>query len=82
MSLPLKDFRPAINQRTHAYLARIARARGVSLQDLGRQIIEAYVDSAIHDAKVLLGMEADNAEQLELIGNDTDDAGIARKLKK
>lgn len=79
MSLPLKDFRPAISMRTHAYLARIARARGVSLQELGREIIDQYVESAIHDAKVLLGLETDNAEQMELLGNEVESHGKGRK---
>jgi len=54
----------------------------VSLQELGRQIIESYVDSAIHDAKVLLGLETDNAEQLELIRTDMEESGNARKPRK
>jgi coenzyme F420-reducing hydrogenase alpha subunit len=78
MSLPLKDFRPGISEHTHRVLTRIARARGISLQELGREIIEAYVAKAIHDAKVVLGQDDDYARSLESAGRALEDAGASR----
>lgn len=78
MSLPLKDFRPGITERTHRVLTRIARARGITLQELGREIIEAYVAKAIHDAKVILGQDDGHADELESAGRAPEDAGASR----
>jgi hypothetical protein len=78
MSLPLKDFRPGISEHTHRVLTRIARARGISLQELGREIIESYVNKAMHDAKVILGQDDGYAGSAESDGNAAEDAGARR----
>lgn len=78
MALPLKDFRPAIRPHTHKVLTRIAAARGVSMQELGREIIEEYVAKAIHDAKVVLGQDDDNAVETDSHGTSVEAAGNAR----
>lgn len=82
MSEPLKDFRPAIKPHTHKVLTRIANARGISLQELGREIIEAYVQRAIHDAKVILGQDDDNADSPESSGNRAEEHGSSRSHRK
>lgn len=79
MSEPLKDFRPAIRPHTHRVLSRIARARGVSLQELGREVIEEFIRNAIHDAKVVLGIDEGHAHQAESRGTDTEDDGTRRR---
>lgn len=78
MSVPLKDFRPGINERTHRHLARIARARGISLQELGRQILEEYVSKAVHDAKIILGQDEENADGTESDGASLEFSGTRR----
>lgn len=66
MALPLKDLPLGVRQHTHKVLTRIAKNRGITLSELGRKIIEEYVDVATHDAKVVLGMDDDKVEQTEL----------------
>lgn len=82
MSLPRKDFRPTLDDATHRRLSRIARARGLSIQDLGRDIIKAYVDQAIHEAKVILGQDDDNPRAVEPDGSDAEDAGRRRSARR
>lgn len=65
MSLPLKSLPLEIRQHTHKVLDRIASNRGVTLRELGRDIIEAYVARAIHDAKVVLGQVDANDDEAE-----------------
>lgn len=60
MSLPLKSLPLEIRQHTHKVLNRIADNRGITLRELGREIIESYVAKAVHDAKVVLGQDEDN----------------------
>lgn len=82
MSLPLKSLPLEVRQHTHKVLDRIAENRGITLRELGREIIEAFVAKAIHDAKVVLGQDEDNEGQLEfdvLSRNRTEDAGGKRK---
>lgn len=80
MSEPLKDLgRLAIDPRDHRVLARIAGARGCSLQDLVREVIAAHVRKQIHDAKVVLGQDVDNTFATESRGTATEDHGRARK---
>lgn len=77
MSLPRKDFRPALDDLTHRRLTRIARARGVSIQDLGRDIIVEYVDRVMHEAKVILGQDDDNPRAVEPRGSAVEPDGPA-----
>lgn len=82
MALPLKSLPLEVRQHTHKVLDRIAENRGITLRELGREIIEAFVSKAIHDAKVVLGQDEDNDGQLELdvlSRNRTEDAGARRK---
>lgn len=82
MALPLKSLPLEVRQHTHKVLDRIAENRGITLRELGREIIEAFVSKAIHDAKVVLGQDDDNDEQLELdvvSRNRTEDHGARRK---
>lgn len=79
MSLPLKDYRPGMNHNTHKILSRIARNRGISLEALGRQIHDEYAAKEVHDAKVVLGIDVDNADQLDFIGSATELHGTQRK---
>lgn len=82
MSEPLKDFRPGLTPHTHKYLARIAKARGISLQDLGREIIEGYVANEIHRAKVVLGQDDDNAPLMESRGAGLESHGSSRRAPR
>lgn len=66
MSLPLKSLPLEIRQHTHKVLDRIADNRGITLRELGREIIESYVEKAIHDAKVVLGQDDDNDDDTDL----------------
>lgn len=52
-----KDFRAELDPTEHEALARIARARGVTLQELGRRILREYIAQARHDAMVVLGID-------------------------
>lgn len=82
MALPLKSLPLEVRQHTHKVLDRIASNRGITLRELGREIIESYVGKAVHDAKVVLGQDDDNEEQLELdvvSRNRTEDPGARRK---
>lgn len=65
MTLPLKSLPLEVRQHTHNVLSRIAANRGITLRELGREIIEAYVAKAIHDAKVVLGQDVDNDAETE-----------------
>lgn len=66
MALPLKDIPQfGVQQHTHRAFARIAKNRGMTLSALGREIVEKFVATEIHNAKVVLGMDDDNAEQTE-----------------
>lgn len=82
MALPLKSLPLEVRQHTHKVLDRIASNRGITLRELGREIIESYVGKAVHDAKVVLGQDDDNDDQLELdvvSRNRTEDHGVRRK---
>jgi coenzyme F420-reducing hydrogenase alpha subunit len=82
MSLPLKSLPLEIRQHTHKVLDRISRNRGITLRELGREIIEAYVKDAIHDAKVVLGQDGDNDDETESDGvsrNRTESRGNGQK---
>lgn len=79
MSLPLKDLgRIAVTPTAHKVLARIARKDGVTLQGLARDVLEAYVQKAIHDAKLVLGQDADNPSATESHGAAAEDHGRPR----
>jgi coenzyme F420-reducing hydrogenase alpha subunit len=65
MALPLKSLPLEIRQHTHKVLDRIASNRGITLRELGREIIEAYVAKAVHDAKVVLGQDDDNEAEAD-----------------
>jgi hypothetical protein len=83
VSVPLKDFgRLAGDPRDHRVLTRIARARGITLQDLVREVLAAYVRKQIHDAKVVLGQDDDNEPATESSGRSTEDDGTQRSGKK
>lgn len=71
MSLPLKSLPLEVRQHTHKVLDRIADNRGITLRELGREIIEAYVAKAVHDAKVVLGQDEDNEGEA--------DSGVVRR---
>lgn len=82
MALPLKSLPLEVRQHTHKVLDRIASNRGITLRELGREIIESYVGKAVHDAKVVLGQDDDNDIQLELdvvSRNRAEDPGVRRK---
>lgn len=83
MSEPLKDFgRLSVDPRDHRVLARIARSRGVTLQELAREIFSAYVQRAIHDAKVVLGQDDDNGPEPGSHVAATGDHGSSRSHRK
>lgn len=81
MSLPLKSLPLEVRQHTHKVLDRIAQNRGITLRELGREIIEAFVSKAIHDAKVVLGQDEDNEGQLELdvVSRNRPEDGVGRR---
>lgn len=82
MSLPLKSLPLEVRQHTHTVLDRIASNRGITLRELGREIIESYVAKAIHDAKVVLGQDDDNELETESAvsrRNRAESDGAARK---
>lgn len=78
MTAPLKDFRPELREHTHRALCRIARARGMTLSALGRQIIEDYVAKALHEAKVILGQDDDDPAASESHGSRSESHGSGR----
>lgn len=83
MSLPLKDLgRLAVRPHAHKVLARIARKDGITLQELARDILEAYVRKAIHDAKVVLGQDEDNPDATESGGAAAEDHGVGRRTPR
>lgn len=83
MSEPLKDLgRQSCDPRDHRVLTRIARARGVTLQELLRDIITDYVAKSIHDAKVVLGQDDDNPSAAGARGAATEDHGSSRSRTK
>lgn len=83
MSEPLKDLgRQGVDARDHRVLVRMARARGVTLQELVREIVSAYVRKSIHDAKVVLGQDDDNPDATESSGITTEDDGRRRSRAK
>lgn len=66
MGAPLKDIPQfGLREHKHKVFVRIARNRDLTLSELGRQIVEAYIDKEIHDAKLVLGMDDDNQERAE-----------------
>lgn len=82
MSLPLKSLPLEIRQHTHTVLDRIASNRGITLRELGREIIESYVSKAIHDAKVVLGQDDDHQHETDsavLRRNRAEPGGAGRK---
>lgn len=79
MTEPLKDFRPELRPQTHRHLSRIARARGLKLNALGRHIIEEYVAKALHEAKVILGQDDGDPDAPVPPGSDAEDDGTRRK---
>lgn len=82
MTEPLKDFRPELRPQTHKALRRIARARGVKINALGRQIIEEYVEKALHEAKVILGQSDDDPDEPESHGSEPESHGIGRSARR
>lgn len=83
MSLPLKDLgRIGVSTNAHKVLTRVARRDGVTLQKLAREVLEAYVQKAIHDAKLVLGQDADNPSETESDGAATEDHGAARRAPR
>lgn len=67
MTAPLIDIPQfGVRQHTHKVLKRIAKNRGLTLSELGRNIIEDFIAKEVHDAKLVLGMDDDKAEQAEL----------------
>jgi hypothetical protein len=72
VSLPLKDLgRLGVCERTHDVLSRVARYRGVTLQELAREILDQYVADEIHRANVVIGRDYINP-------SDTDSHGASR----
>lgn len=92
MTLPLKSLPLEIRQHTHKVLDRIATNRGITLRELGREIIEAYVAKAVHDAKVVLGQDDENEDETdsdvasrnrtESHGARAEDAGTGRSGRR
>lgn len=83
MSEPLKDLgRQGVDPLDHRVLVRIARARGVTLQELVREIISAYVRKSIHDAKVVLGQDDDKPDAAESSRSHAEDHGSGRSGRK
>lgn len=83
MSVPLKDCgRLAVDPRDHRVLARLARARGISQQDLIREVLSGYVRKQVHDAKVVLGQDSDNSPEAESDGGATEDDGSRRSQRR
>ncbi|HEX5461917.1 MAG TPA: hypothetical protein VFX20_18275 [Steroidobacteraceae bacterium] len=79
MSLPLKDLgRIGVSPNAHKVLTRIAHKEGMTLQKLARDVLEAYVRKAIHDAKLVLGQDADNPSDTEPDGELTEAHGRGR----
>lgn len=81
MSLPLKSLPLEVRQHTHKVLDRIAENRGITMRELGREIIEAYVAKAVHDAKVVLGQDEDNEHQaeLDLVSRNRTESPVGRR---
>lgn len=81
MALPLKDFRPGLSEVTHKVMSRVAKRRGITMESLGREIMDHWCVDEVKYAKDILGIDTD-AAQLDLIGNDTESTGTPRKGRK
>lgn len=83
MAEPLKDLgRQGVDALDHRVLVRMARSRGITLQELVREILSAYVRKSIHDAKVVLGQDADNPDATESSGPSAEDDGKRRGIRR
>lgn len=82
MSAPLKDFRMGIPESTDMWLEIEAAALGLDKQTIGRMIFREWEKKKVHAYKLATKRLQANGLQPELFGDDTEDAGIARSLKK
>lgn len=83
MGAPLKDIPQfGLREHTHRVFARLAKNRGLSLSEFGRQIIEERISKEVHDAKLVLGMDDDNQEQAELDLGEGESRRIVPKAKR
>ena len=83
MSEPLQDLgRQACAPHDHKVLARICRNRGITMQELIREIISAHVQRVIHDAKVVLGQDDVDVMSTDSLRNRTEDHGSSRSSRR
>lgn len=72
VSLPLKDLRFGVSNDTHAILSAYARAHDLEIQEVARDVIEAWATKQLHMTIVLHG-------ELERDGILPESNGKARK---
>jgi hypothetical protein len=82
MSIPLKDFRVPIPESVHVWLDAEATAFGTDMQTVARDILKEWAKRKAHAYKVATKRMSANGLQMELVGNDEEDDGVARSGRK
>jgi|GEM_PF-5880562 len=80
--MPLKEVKVGLDERTHRVLLRIARSRGIHLNELVREITDGYVEAEVHRAKVVLGQDADNPAWTDSDGIGTESHRFSRMQRE
>lgn len=82
MSAPLKDFRVPIPETTHLWLAADASAFGKDMQVIAREILNDWAKKKAKAYKVATAALRSNGLQMELIGDEEEEEGMARSGRK
>lgn len=82
MAAPLKDFRVPIPETVHLWLEAEADAFGVDMQVIARNIFKDWAKRKAHAYKVATKRMKANGLQMELIGDDEEEDGLARSGAK
>jgi len=82
MSMPLKDFRGAIDESTDMWLDIEAQAQGLEKQAIVRQVLREWTKKKTHAYKIATKRLQSNGLQPELFGDDPEDAGTPRSVKR
>lgn len=57
-----RDLRAKISAKADQALAAVAHARGCEKQELVREVLDAWADRVVHEAKVVLRYQASEGE--------------------
>ena len=82
MALPLKDFRLGISESIDIALDAQALAFGKDKAAVAREVLADWARKKIHEHKVMARRFAANGIQPELFGDDTEDDGVSRSVRK